>query len=164
MAVRRVEIERISVESSKPFDLIITTLEAAVGHPDMTEFFRDTNSARSFEELEGVVRRGLGRTELMIFMKLDHGAVMRKESGLDRPRMVRYLIGNPLIMKEMAKHIPDAGSYAPITILVDERGDVVHLSYDRMSSLLAPYENEEALRVAKDLDSKIEALLTVAAA
>lgn len=57
MAVRRVEIERISVESSKPFDLIITTLEAAVGHPDMTEFVRNTNSARSFEELEGVVRR-----------------------------------------------------------------------------------------------------------
>jgi uncharacterized protein (DUF302 family) len=163
MAVRRVEIERISVESSKPFDLIITTLEAAVGHPDMTEFFRDTNSARSFEELEGVVRRGLGRTELMIFMKLDHGAFLRKESGLDRPRIVRYLIGNPLIMKEMAKHVDDAGSYAPVTILVAERGDVVHLSYDRMASFLAPYENEEALIVAKDLDSRIEALLEEAA-
>jgi hypothetical protein len=24
-------------------------------------------------------------------------------------------------MKEMAKHIPDAGSYAPVTVLVDER-------------------------------------------
>jgi hypothetical protein len=31
-------------------------------------------------------------------------------------------------MKEMAKHVPDAGSYAPVTILVDEREDGVHLS------------------------------------
>ncbi len=69
------------------------------------------------------------------------------------------MIGNPLIMKEMAKHVPDAGSYAPVTILVDERPDGVHLSYDKMASLLAPYGNPKALAVARDLDSKIENLL-----
>jgi len=36
-------------------------------------------------------------------------------------RRKRFLIGYPLIMKEMAKHVPDAASYAPITLLVDER-------------------------------------------
>jgi len=41
-------------------------------------------------------------------------------------------------MKEMAKHVPDAGSCAPITVLVDERPNGVHLSYDKMTSLLAP--------------------------
>jgi hypothetical protein len=40
-------------------------------------------------------------------------------------------------MKEMAKHVPDASSYAPVTVLVDERADGVHISYDRMASLLA---------------------------
>jgi len=69
------------------------------------------------------------------------------------------MIGNPLIMKEMAKHVPDAGSYAPVTILVDERPDGVHLSYDNMASLLAPYGNPKALAVTRDLDSKIESLL-----
>jgi hypothetical protein len=47
--------------------------------------------------------------------------------------------------------------------LIDERPDGVHLSYDRMASFLSPYENQQALRVAKDLDSKVEALLTTAA-
>jgi hypothetical protein len=65
---------------------------------------------------------------------------------------VRFLIGNPLIMKEMAKHIPDAGSYAPVTILVDERPDGVHLSYDKMAAILAPYGNPDALNVARELD------------
>jgi uncharacterized protein (DUF302 family) len=72
---------------------------------------------------------------------------------------VRLVIGNPLIMKEMAKRVPDAGSYAPVTILLDERADGVHLSYDRMASLLAPYRNAEVLAVAQDLDAKIERLI-----
>jgi len=46
--------------------------------------------------------------------------------------------------------------YAPVTILVDERDDGVHLSYDSMASLLTPYESEPALAVARDLDLKIE--------
>jgi len=67
-------------------------------------------------------------------------------------------------MKEMAKHVPDAGSYAPVTVLVDERADGVHLSYDRMASLLATYGNSEALNIARDLDAKVEDLLRQAAA
>jgi hypothetical protein len=54
-------------------------------------------------------------------MKLDLGAVLRKVSGRDSPKIVRLLVGNPLITKEMAGHAPEAGSYAPVTILVDER-------------------------------------------
>jgi hypothetical protein len=64
----------------------------------------------------------------------------------------------------MVKHVPDAGSYAPVTILIDERSDGVHLSYDRMANFLAPYENAAALKVARELDAKVEALLTSAAA
>ena len=78
-------------------------------------------------------------------------------------RCHRFIIGNPLIMKEMAKHVPDAGSYAPVTILVDERSNGVHLSYDKMTSLLGPYGNPRALKVAQDLDLKVENLLTEAA-
>jgi hypothetical protein len=66
-------------------------------------------------------------------------------------------------MKEMAKAVPDAAAYAPITILIDERADGVHLSYDSMASLIAPYGSEPALAVARDLDAKIEALLETAA-
>jgi hypothetical protein len=64
-------------------------------------------------------------------------------------------VGNPLIMKQMLEHVPDTGSYAPVTILIDERPDGVHLSYDRVASFLSTYQNEQALKVAKDLDSKV---------
>ena len=100
----------------------------------------------------------------MLFMELDQGGVLQKESGKAQPRIVCLIIGNPLIMKEMVKLVPDAGSYAPVTVLVDERADGVHLSYDRMASFLAPYGNDKALAVARELDSKIETLLRESAA
>ena len=159
MTVRKVEIERFSVTSSKPFEAVVAALKAAVGRPDMVEFVNATKAARSFAELERAVHKSLGRTGLMMFMELDHGAILRLETGFDAPKIVRLVIGNPLVMKEMAKRVPDAGSYAPVTILVDERPDGVHLSYDRMASLLAPYGNMDALAVARELDSKIEKLL-----
>jgi uncharacterized protein (DUF302 family) len=159
MTIRKIEIERLTMTSSKPFEVVVAALEAAIGHPDMVEFMKAITGARTFAELESAAQRGLGRTGLMLFIKFDLGAILRKETGLETPKIVRFVIGNPLVMKEMAKHVPDAASYAPVTILVDERPDNVHLSYDRMASLLAPYGNPDALAVARDLDSKIESLL-----
>ena len=129
----------------------------------MAEFARSTREARSFSELKRAVEKGLSEAGLMLFMQLDHGAVVRKETGGDTPRIMRYIIGNPLIMKEMAKRVPDAGYYAPVIVLVDERSDGVRLSYDRMVSFIATYGNHDALRVAEDLDNKVETLLRAAA-
>ena len=141
MTIKKVQIDRFSVISSKPFEVIVAALEAAVGHSNMVEFVEAAQCALTFAELKNVIHRSLGRTGLMMFMKFDLGAILRKENGLNMPKVVRFLIGNPLIMKEMVKHVPDAGSYAPVTILVDERPDGVHLSYDKIASLLAPYGN-----------------------
>ena len=161
--IRKIEVERFTLSSSKSFDQVVAALNSAVGHPDMAEFWKSTHRAQSDAELQNTIEKGLGRTGLMLFAEFDHGAVVRSGTGRATPRMIRFVIGNPLIMREMAKHVPDAGSYAPVTVLIDERADGVYLSYDRMASLLAPYNNSEALKVARDLDEKVEALLSAAA-
>src|SRR6266481_6460239 len=157
--ISKIEVERFTLSSYKPFDQVVAALNSAVGHPDISEFWKSTHRAQCVAELQSTIEKVLGRTGLMLFAEFDHGAIVRKGTGRDTPRMIRFVIGNPLIMKEMAKRVPDAGSYAPVTILIDERSDGVHISYDRMTSLLAPYGNAEALKVAHDLDSKVEALL-----
>ncbi|MGC2531052.1 MAG: DUF302 domain-containing protein [Candidatus Acidiferrum sp.] len=141
----------------------MAAIKAAIGHPDTVAFAKRTAAARTFPEFESIVREGLGKTGLMLFMELDRGAVVRKATHRDEPRIARLIMGNPLIMQQMARHVPDAGSYAPVTVLVDERSDGVHISYDRMASLLAPYRNSEAITVARDLDKKVESLLSEAA-
>lgn len=159
MTIRKFEVERLSIKSSKSFDAVATALEAAVGHPEMTKFIKETEGVLTFAEIENVIHKALGASGFMLFLRLDHGAILRKETGLNTPKIMRFVIGNPLIMKEMAKHIHDAGSYAPVSILVDERPDGVYLSYDTMVSLLTHYGNPDALAVARDLDAKVERLL-----
>ena len=162
--ISKIEVERFSLSSSKPFDQVVAALNSAVGHPDISEFWKSAHRAQSVAERESTIGKVLRRTGLMLFAEFDHGAIVRKGTGRDTPRMIRFVIGNPLIMKEMAKRVPDAGSYAPVTILIDDRPDGVHLSYDRMASFLAPYQNAAALNVARELDTKLEALFASAAA
>ena len=162
--ISKIEIERFSLIALKEFDDVVATINAGIGHPDMAEFWNSTQKTRSATELESTIEKAVGKTELMLFVAFDHGAIISKATGREKSRIIRFVIGNPLIMKEMAKHVPDAGSYAPVTVLVDERTDGVHLSYDRMASLLAPYENPDALEVARNLDMKVEDLLRRAAA
>ncbi len=162
--IRKVEMERFTVISARPFDEIVAAIKASIGNPNMAEFVKSTQEAKSATDLEVAIQPALGRTGLMLFVEFDQGMILRKGTDRHGSRIIRLVIGNPLIMKEMAKHVPDAGSYAPVTVLVDERADGVHLSYDRMASLLAPYGNNEALKVARDLDAKVEDLLRQAAA
>ena len=163
--MRRNEIRvlRLSVVSSKPFEECVRRLSASIGHPDMNAFHKALGAATTLADVETVVHQAIGSSDLMEFVRFDVGEILRKERGGQEPKILRLVVGNPIIMKEMAKRVPDAASYAPVTILVDERADGVHLSYDSMASLLAPYGSEEALKVARDLDVKIEALLEAAA-
>ena len=163
MPTIEVPVRRVSVVSSRPFDEIVRRLSATLGHPDMHAFHTAVVAATTGAELEEVVHRALGSSGLMEFVRFDAGEVLRKERNGEGPKIIRLVVGNPLIMKEMARTVPDAAAYAPITILIDERADGVHLSYDSMASLLAPYGSQAALLVASDLDTKVEGLLEAVA-
>lgn len=163
MPTIEVPMQRFSITSAKSFDAVVESLAATLGHPDMSEFRSAVTASKSLADLEKLVHASIGPSGLMEFVRFDLGEILRKEGGGQGPRILRLIVGNPLVMKEMAKSVPDAASYAPVTILVDERSGGVHLSYDRMASLLAPYGSQEALRVAGELDAKIEGLLRDAA-
>jgi len=164
MRTRPINAQRMSVTSARPFENVVAAFESAIGHPDLDVFQREIGAAKTNAEMEGVVQRAVGRSGFMEFARFDLGAILRKDSGKQAPRSLRFVIGNPLVMKEMVKHVPDAGSYAPVSVLIDERSDGVHLSYDTMAGFLAAYGSAAALNVARDLDSKIEDLVRAAAA
>jgi uncharacterized protein (DUF302 family) len=163
MTIRQIAVERLSLISSKPFAEVVANFEAAIGHPDMREFGKNVSAANSWQELEEVVQSVLGPSGFMEFARFNLGQILEKESSAKAPRILRFIVGNPLIMKQMAEHVPDAASYAPVTVLIDEREDGVHLSYDLMASYLASSGHLAALTVARGLDAKVEALLRAAA-
>jgi uncharacterized protein (DUF302 family) len=160
---KNIEVERTVVTSSRPFEQVVARLEGAIGHPDMIAFTRSVASSATYAEVERLVHEATGPSGLMEMARFDIGEVLRKDSGTPSPRILRFVIGNPLIMKQMVERVPDAASYAPVTVLVDQRADGVYLSYDTMASVLAPYGQPDALEVARDLDAKIAKLLAAVA-
>jgi uncharacterized protein (DUF302 family) len=164
MEVRTVNVQRWSIVSQKPFETVVAAVEGAIGRPNMSEFAKDIAAAATYPEMREVVQHAVSEIGLMEFMRLDVGAVLEKAHPERNPKSIRLIIGNPLIMESMARLVPDAASYAPVTVLIDRRSDGVHLSYDEMASLLAPYGNAEAVEIAGDLDVKVRRLLQEARA
>ena len=81
-------------------------------------------------------------------------------SDLAGRRLVRLIAGNPVTMGEMTRHLPDAGSYAPVTILIQELpGGGTRIAYDTVTSAIAPYHDAAATQVAVRLDSEVLGLL-----
>ena len=150
---------RWSIISQKPFDAVVADVEAKIGKPNMGKFVARMTAAGSYEEMQKVVQDSVSEIGLMEFIRLDHGAVLAKAGCGGNPKSVRLIMGNPLIMQSMARLVPDAGSYAPVTVLIDQRPDGVHLSYDEMASFLSPYGNAGALKIARDLDATVKRLL-----
>ena len=163
MATRQISIQRSSVTSVKPFESVVAAVNAAVGHPDMNEFATKMAKAKTYDEMERVIQPVVGKYGLMEFIHFDMGMILAKARGSVAPKSIRVIMGNHLVMQAMMQHVPDAAAYAPVTVLIDERADGVHLSYDTMASLLAPYGNAEALRIAQELDDKVGQLIAEAA-
>ena len=159
MTIKQLNVERVSYISQKPFSKVLEALDAAVGHPKMDEMWQKLFKADTVAVVEEIMRSCVGSSGLIEFLRFNHGDIVHKEKTGSKLRIVRLMVGNPSIVRRMAEHVPDAGSYAPVTILIDERSDGVHLTYDRMASFLATYENERALKVARELDAKVEGML-----
>ncbi|MBO9204366.1 MULTISPECIES: DUF302 domain-containing protein [Niastella] len=163
MISTEIKVSRISIISQRPFEEVVKRLTEAIGHPDMKSFHHSIIASKDGADLEAMVEVATGPIGLMEFYRFDSGEVLSKWQKNKKPGLMRFLIGNPVIMRSMAKTVPDAAAYAPVTVLVHQRKDGVYLSYDLMESLLSPYGDAPALAIARELDIKITQLLEKAA-
>ena len=94
-------------------------------------------------------------------LDLDHALSIDPEAqDWTGRRLVRLIAGNPVTMGQMTRHVPDAGSYAPVTILIEEtRGGGARVAYDSVASAIAPYRDAAASEVARRLDAEVLGLL-----
>jgi len=160
----KLTVSRFSIVSAKSFSEVIREIDKRIGHPNIRELYEELAKTSTFQDYEKLINSEIGEAGLMEFLRVDLGSTLRKDPAAKSFQIVRIIAGNPLIMKKMVEFVPDAGSYAPVTILVYEREDGVHLCYDLMESFLATYENPRATQEAIALDSKVKKLLIEAAA
>jgi hypothetical protein len=121
------------------------------------------NSERPFSSVLDGIFAGITRPDIgPLYLQLDLDAALaldpraRAQAGR---RLVRLIAGNPVTMGQMTRHVPDAGSYAPVTILVQEMSGGSQVAYDAVASALAPYHDAAASQVARRLDAEVLGLL-----
>jgi hypothetical protein len=159
-----VEVRRVTVTSTQPFDDVVAAVYAGLGRvPDFGQAVRDWYTARDRDEFDAAVEPMAGSSGLLEFISLDLGAVLAIRDPARSSRLLRIIAGNPVTMSKMTATVRDAGSYAPVTILIAERPDGVTLSYDRVASAIAPYAGNEASAIAEALDDSVLTLLRDAA-
>jgi uncharacterized protein (DUF302 family) len=148
---------RLQYDSTKTYDDVVEALLDDVGHAPVpidsfaTKF--DTWDSYSQE-----VQSHVGPSGFMLFATLDHGGWIPK-AGIDR-KVLRVLIGNPLIAITMIRHDVTAGLFAPVEILVtEEEGARSAVTYVVPSSLMVVELNPPLLAAARDLDAKLAALV-----
>lgn len=164
-----VPVRRVTVSSDRPFDDVVAAVYSGLGRvPDFDKLVERWSAARTRDEFEATVAKVAGSSGLIEFLSLDLGAALTIRDPARGRRLVRIIAGNPVTMSKMTATAADAGSYAPVTILVAERpgagiATTTTLCYDRVASAIAPYASAEASAVAASLDEAVVTLLRDAA-
>jgi hypothetical protein len=59
--IAKIEVERFSLTSSRPFDEVLAAIKGAVGNPDMVDFAKTTSAARTLVDSRAQCARGSAR-------------------------------------------------------------------------------------------------------
>jgi hypothetical protein len=158
-----IPLRRHVLTSGRPFQVVLDGIYAGIGQPDTGALFARLAASSSYEEFSALVGQAQGSAGLFRFLHLDDDHVLALDPQADQQagrRLVRLIAGNPVTMGQMTRHLPAAGSYAPVTILIAELpGGGTQVAYDTVASAIAPYADTAASRVAQQLDSEVLALL-----
>lgn len=157
-----VAVRRHVFDSELPFQAVLDGIFGGISQPDIDSLFGKLQASTSYEQFSGLVRQAQGSAGLMRFWQLDlDDALARDPQARDNAgrRLVRLIAGNPVTMGQMTRHVADAGSYAPVTILIEEMPDGTRVAYDSVASEIAPYGDADASAVAERLDGEVLGLL-----
>ena len=161
--VLEVPVRRHVIDSARPFSSVLDGLFGGISQPEIGRLFSQLEASTSYEEFSSIVQRAQGSAGLMRFWQLNLDAALSLDpqaTGQAGRRLLRLIAGNPVTMGEMTRHVADAGSYAPVTILIQEMPDGgTRVAYDTVTSALAPYHDAAALQVAQRLDTEVLGLL-----
>ncbi len=155
------EAKRVQCESTRSYDEVLQNFQKLVDTTDHSAVAQGfSESVRTREDYEKVVRSQVGESDFMLFFSIDHGK-WPKVFGIQR-RAMRLIFGNPLVAITMMRHDLTAGLFVPVEMLVveNESGDGSVVIYDLPSSLMRIENNPAMLEAAHSLDRKLQTLVS----
>jgi uncharacterized protein (DUF302 family) len=147
---------RVRYDSDKSYDELLAALLADIGDEPVP--INDVATATgAWQEYQDRVESYVGPSGFMLFSLVNHGAWITK-AGIER-KVMRVILGNPLIAITMLRHDVSAGLFAPVELLLTDEGEGrSSLTYVKPSSLMVVEPNPELLSAAEELDAKLAAL------
>ena len=147
---------RVRYDSTKSYDQLLADLLADIGESPVP-IDGIAEKFHSWESYEQAVQSHVGPSGFMLFGLFNHGGWISK-AGVHR-KVMRVILGNPLIAITMLRHDVTAGLFAPVEVLLTDEGDGrSSLIYIKPSTLMVVEHNPELLGAAEKLDAKLAAL------
>jgi uncharacterized protein (DUF302 family) len=154
------EGKRVRFESTRSFDEVLLNLRKVVGTATPQKVITQEASGGSREQFEKAIQSQVGESDFMLFFEIDHGDWL-PVFGIQR-KVVRWILGNPLLAITMIRHDITAGLFVPVELLLvaNESGDGSTVMYDLPSSLMAVERNPALRNAARVLDRKLQTLVS----
>jgi uncharacterized protein (DUF302 family) len=152
-----VTITHVVATSQRPYEQVKASLEV-----QMPELVIDPESIKqsvaanaSWDQIRQAIEQRLGGSGLGVFSKVEQGELLSAQGK--RGRAAQYSIGNPLLAIQMIVHDREVALYAPLRLAIyeNEQGGT-SITYDRFTSVVAPYRHPEIARVAEIVEQKLE--------
>lgn len=148
---------RVRFDSDKTFDELRDDLLADIGAEPAQITNLPALAERDWDAFAADVQHQAGPSDFMLMHLIDH-SLWLSTAGVER-KVLRVILGNPLIAITMIRHDLTAGLFAPVEVLLTEEDDNrSSLTYVKPSSLMVVDENPPLRAAALVLDEKLAAL------
>jgi uncharacterized protein (DUF302 family) len=115
-------------------------------------------SQKDFDQTVGHLKSAVAQGGMMIMATVDQGNMLSM-TGL-KLKATLFLVGNPTVGKKIFEQTHAAGLYLPLRVFVyEDKNGKTYVSYDKPSSLLAQFDNNEVNQTATMLDQKLDGLV-----
>jgi uncharacterized protein (DUF302 family) len=151
---------RIQLRTDLAVDAVVARLRSVTKSGTVADIIRLSQAAPSEAAFADEVRKQyIGRSGFMTFATIDHGSWLTLY-GIER-KVLRWILGNPLIAITMMKTDITAGLFAPVELLMVENqgGKGTTITFVRPSTLIATSHDASTLDAALALDEKFELLV-----
>ena len=155
------EAKRVRVKSARSFEEVLLNLRKVVGKmPTKQGNTQELREAPTRERFEHVIQSQMGESDFLLFFHVDYGQWLPL-FGIQR-KVMRWILGNPLIAITMIRHDITASLFAPVELLLleNESGHGSTVIYDLPSSLMVIEPNPALLAAARVLDHKLARLVS----
>ena len=160
-SIQPFEARRVRVESARSFEEVLLNLQQVVGKTTIPQGSPQAQgSLPTREQFEQAIGQEVGESDFTLMFAMDYGHWLPL-FGIQQ-RVMRWIVGNPLIAITMIRHDITASLCAPVELLLveNESGDGSTVIYDLPSSLMVIEPNPALLAAARVLDHKLARLVS----